>query len=57
MGYTTDKELKLDPSIGKQMKKKGLVKGLVSNDVILEKDLLKKSKSIFQFCSKKLYME
>ena len=46
---TADKELKLDPSIGRQMKKKGIVKGLLSNDIILEKDELIKSKSIFEF--------
>jgi len=47
-----DKELKIDPSIGRQMKKKGLVKGLLSNDIILEKDQLIKSKAIFQFVQK-----
>ncbi len=46
---TTDKELKLDQSIGKQMKKKGLVKGLLNNDIILENDKLVKSKSIFEY--------
>jgi len=46
---TTDKELKLDPSIGRQMKKKGLVKGLLNNDVILENDKLLKSKYIFEY--------
>jgi len=50
---TTDKELKFDPSIGKQMKKKGLVKGLLNNDVILENDKLIKSKSIFEYVQKK----
>jgi len=46
---TVDKELKFDPSIGRQMKKKGVVKGLLSNDIILENNELIKSKSIFEF--------
>lgn len=44
-----DKELKSDPSIGRQMNKGGAVKGFLSNDVLLENDVLKKAKSIFEF--------
>lgn len=47
-----DKELKFDPSIGRQMKKTGVIKGLLSNDIILENDVLIKSKSIFEFVQK-----
>ena len=46
---TTDKELKIDQSIGGQMKKKGLVKGLLKNDIILENDKLIKSKLIYDY--------
>jgi len=44
-----DKELMQDQSFGKQMKKRGVVKGFLSNDIITENDMLKKSKSIFEF--------
>lgn len=44
-----DKELKFDPNIGRQMNKGGAVKGLLSNDILLENDVLKKAKSIFEF--------
>jgi len=47
-----DKELRLDPSVGRQMKNTGIVKGLLSNDIILENDELIKSKSIFEFVQK-----
>jgi len=46
---TTDKELKIDPCIGRQMKKKGVVKGLLDGDIILENNGLIKVKSIFGF--------
>ncbi|PHS09678.1 MAG: hypothetical protein COA88_03615 [Kordia sp.] len=46
---TTDKELKYDSGIGRQMKKNGIVKGLLSDEIISENDILKKSKSIYQF--------
>jgi len=46
---TTDKELEVDPNLGKQMKKKGIIKKLLSNDILIEKNQLEKSKSIFEF--------
>jgi hypothetical protein len=48
----TDKELKVDQSIGRQMKKEGLVKGLLSAETISETDQLIKSKSIFEYVQK-----
>jgi hypothetical protein len=46
---SADKELKVDESIGRQMKKNGLVKGLLNTKITSEINELIKSKSIFKF--------
>lgn len=46
---TTDKELKTEKGIGRQLNKGSLVKNLLSNEITNEKDQLKKAKSILTY--------
>lgn len=46
---TVDKEFKTEKSIGRQLNKGSLVKGLLSNEVTNEKDQLKKAQAIVEY--------
>ncbi|WP_299891847.1 DUF3857 domain-containing protein [uncultured Lacinutrix sp.] len=46
---TTDKELKYDPNIGRQLKKGAIVKNLLNNEINAIKNPLDKAKAIYTF--------
>ena len=46
---TTDRDLKTKQSIGRQLNKSSIVKNVLPESIIIEKDLLKKANAIFKF--------
>lgn len=46
---TTDKDLKTEQSIGRQLNKKSIAKGLLSSEIAKEKNQLKKAQDIFKY--------